>query len=67
MSIDRDLTLYEIANKERRYWQFYREQMHRGKDTLECRRIAHAKLAPELAGLSEKNKQRILTAIELSE
>lgn len=61
------LTLWQIENYCRRFWKLHTEQMHRGKDKIESRRIAHAKLAPDLRLLNERDKQAVLTSIELSE
>tara|TARA_R110001592_G_scaffold363248_4_gene682156 strand:- start:6664 stop:6924 length:261 start_codon:yes stop_codon:yes gene_type:complete len=63
----KQITLYRMGCFQRRFWRLFSQQQHRGKNYLEARRIAHAKLAPELRGLSEENRQRVLTSIELSE
>jgi hypothetical protein len=61
------LTLYQIAECERRFWRQYRTQRKRGRGHVSALRVAHAKLAPELGLLSEENRQSVLRSIELSQ
>jgi hypothetical protein len=61
------LTLYQIEHRVRRFWRLFLEQQHRGKNYVEARRIAHMKQAPELRRLSDKDRESVLNAIELSE
>jgi len=61
------LNLYQIQARVRRFWELFAEQQHRGRGYDQARRIAALKQAPELRPLSPKDRESVLTAIELSE
>ena len=56
-----------IHGWDRRYWQLYREQVRRGRDAVEAKRVAHLKLGKEIQTLSDVDRANIMRAIRMSE